>query len=332
MVPSGGAVHKTKRIEVAAAVIHDDAGRFLLAQRPLGKAYEGYWEFPGGKVEPGESAAAAMRRELHEELGIDVDLDDVYPWLTRDFDYAHADVRLRFFRIYRWRGDLHGREGQPFAWQDFTQLRITPSDATQLSVSPILPANGPILRALSLPPVYGITHAGAMGVEPFMASLRRALECGLQLIQIREKEMSERALLEFARQVTALSHRYGAKVLLNGDPQRVSETGADGMHLTAAQLMTLTERPAFEWVAASCHNAAELAKAQQLGVDFAVMGPVMPTLSHPGAPALGWHAFTQIVQDTPLPVYALGGMQQGHLESARRAGGHGVAMQRGAWR
>jgi 8-oxo-dGTP diphosphatase len=269
---------------------------------------------------------------LHEELGIDVDLDDICPWLTRDFDYAHADVRLRFFRIYRWRGEPHGREGQAFSWQDFTQLGLAQSGPTQLSVSPVLPANGPILRALSLPPVYGITHAGAMGVEPFMASLRRALECGLQLIQIREKEMTERALLEFACQVTALAHRYGATALLNGDLQRANETGADGVHLTAAQLMTLAERPAFEWVAASCHNAAELAKAHQLGVDFVVMGPVMPTLSHPGAPALGWHAFTQLVQDTPLPVYALGGLQQDHLESARRAGAHGVAMQRGAWR
>ena len=308
------------RIEVAAAVIHDDAGRFLLAQRPAGKAYQGYWEFPGGKVEPGESAAHAMRRELHEELGIEVDA--VCPWLTRDFDYTHAAVRLRFFRIYGWRGELHGREGQAFAWQD----------STALNVSPILPANGPILRALSLPPVYGITHAGVLGVEPFMSSLRRALDGGLRLLQIREKEMPAQELHLFARRVIAVAHRHGARVLLNGDPACAHDIGADGVHLAAAQAAALSTRPACEWVAASCHNPAELLTAIKLGVDFVVMGPVQPTLSHPGAPTLGWEGFTHCIQDTPLPVYALGGMQKDDLQAARSAGAHGIAMLRGAWR
>ncbi len=311
-----------RRIEVAAAVIHDAAGRFLLAQRPTGKAYKGYWEFPGGKVEPGETGVDAMRRELHEELGIHVDSDGVNPWLTRDFDYAHADVRLRFYRIYRWRGEPQGREGQQFAWQD----------STALNVSPILPANGPILRALGLPAVYGITHAGAMGVAPFMASLHRALQGGLKLIQIREKEMSPSELRLFARDVIDVVHQYGARVMLNGDPQLARELGADGVHLTAAQLWALTERPAGEWVAASCHNAAELAKAVQSDVDLAVMGPVRPTLSHPGVPLLDWDGFAQAIQNTPIPVYALGGMQWNDLQTARQAGAHGVAMLRAAWR
>jgi 8-oxo-dGTP diphosphatase len=311
-----------RRIEVAAAVIHDSAGHFLLAQRPTGKAYEGYWEFPGGKVELGESAADAVRRELHEELGIEIDRADVCPWLTRDFDYTHADVRLRFFRIYRWRGELHGREGQQFAWQA----------SAALDVSPILPANGPVLRALSLPPCYGITHACEMGVEPFMASLLRALQGGLKLIQVREKEMSAHDLRQFARRVSDLAHQHGATVLLNADLQLACETGADGVHLTAARLMALNERPACEWVAASCHSAAELAKAIQLGADFAVMGPVKPTLSHPGASPLGWDGFAHGIQDTPLPVYALGGMQSNDLETARSAGAHGIAMLRAAWR
>src|SRR3954468_22356531 len=99
--------NEVKRVEVAAAVLERADGEFLLAQRPPGKPYAGYWEFPGGKVEPGEAADAALKRELHEELGIDVTV--AYPWLTRDFDYPHADVRLRFFRVYQWTGELHGR-------------------------------------------------------------------------------------------------------------------------------------------------------------------------------------------------------------------------------
>lgn len=313
-----------RRVEVAAAVLIDGAGRFLLAQRPPGKAYEGYWEFPGGKVEPGESAAAAMCRELHEELGIDVAVDDICPWLTRDFDYAHAAVRLRFFRIYQWRGELHGREGQRFAWQDM-DARGAPD------VAPILPANGPILRALGLPAVYGITQADAVGVELFMVRLRRALAHGLRLIQVREKNMPPEALANFARAVVGMSHACGARVLINGAPELAREADADGVHLTSAQLMTLRERPPCDWVAASCHNAPELAKAAQLGVDFVVMGPVKPTPTHPGAPVMGWDAFLRNICDTPLPVYALGGMQQADLRDARRSGAHGIAMLRGAW-
>jgi len=124
------------RVEVAAAVILRDDGRFLLGQRPAGKVYAGYWEFPGGKIEPGESPRAALKRELHEELGMDV--ERAYPWLTRDYDYAHAAVRLRFFRVVRWSGTPHGRENQQFEWQR----------PGAVAVAPVLPANGPILRAL----------------------------------------------------------------------------------------------------------------------------------------------------------------------------------------
>jgi 8-oxo-dGTP diphosphatase len=309
-----------RRIEVAAAVIYDAAGRFLLAQRPPGKAFEGYWEFPGGKVEAEESAAAAMRRELHEELGIDVDA--VYPWLTRDFEYPHASVRLRFFRIYQWHGEPHGREGQRFAWQ------TTPA----LNVSPILPANGPILRALDLPEIYAITQAEALGMEVFKRKLAQALERGLKLIQVREKNLPSDALRQFAAYVVALAHRHGARVLINGDVKLACDIGADGVHLTAAMLRTLIERPACEWVAASCHDRAEIEAATRLGADFVVAGPVMPTPTHPGMPALGWDGFVTCVQDTSVPVYALGGMQPQDLENVRRSGAHGIAMLRGAWR
>ena len=309
-----------RRIEVAAAVIHDAAGRFLLAQRPPGKAFEGYWEFPGGKVEAGESAGDAMRRELHEEL--DIEVDTVCPWLTRDFEYPHASVRLRFFRIYQWQGEPHGREGQRFAWQT----------ARGLDVAPILPANGPILRALDLPDVYGITQAGALGMDEFKCKLSAALERGLRLIQVREKNMPADELRRFARHVVAVAHRYAARVLINSDVRLAQGVGADGVHLTSAQLHTLTQRPACEWVAASCHSHAEIEAATRLGADFVVAGPVAATPTHPGATLLGWDGFARCVENTPIPVYALGGMQAQDLETARRSGAQGVAMLRGAWR
>lgn len=308
------------RVEVAAAVLFDGHGRFLLAQRPLGKVYAGYWEFPGGKVEPGESSADAIRRELHEELGIEV--GRVCPWLTRDFEYEHAAVRLRFFRIHDWQGEPQGREGQAFGWHEVRQA---------LSVTPVLPANGPILRALELPDVYGITQAAAVGIPAFMGRLENALAHGLRLVQVREKEMPRDKLLAFARDVVERAHHYDARVLLNGDIALAREAGADGVHLTSQQLPMLTERPACAWVAASCHSRAEMAMASRLSVDFAVLGPVMPTPTHPGAPTLGWKGFSQAVQDTTLPVYALGGLSPDDLDEARLSGAHGIAMLRRAW-
>jgi 8-oxo-dGTP diphosphatase len=309
----------TGRIEVAAAVILREDGRFLLGQRPAGKVYAGYWEFPGGKVEAGEAPLAALERELREELGITV--RSAHPWLTRDYDYAHAAVRLRFFRVVEWSGDLHGRERQRFAWQL--------PDA--LSVDPLLPANAPILRALRLPPVYGITNTAELGVPEFMRGLERALTGGLRLVQVREKQMRGKELRDFAAKVTALSHARGARVMVNADAELAREAGADGVHLTSAQLRELGQRPALDLVGASCHDAEELERAGALGADLAVLGPVKPTPSHPGAPGIGWERFAELVRDCPLPVYALGGLRASDLETACRRGAHGISMMRGAW-
>ncbi|MDB5812428.1 MAG: thiamine monophosphate synthase [Betaproteobacteria bacterium] len=319
-MPSGGAnVSQRARIEVVAAVIFNESGEFLLAQRPEGKAYAGYWEFPGGKVEPGEAAAAALNRELHEELGIEV--TRAYPWLTRDFDYPHADVRLRFFRVHAWTGELHGRESQEFAWQSIHNI----------SVAPILPANGPILRGLELPGVYGITCAGRIGREAFMDRLRDSLQKGLRLIQVREKEMPGAELIEFAREVISLARVHGARVMVNGSLEIATQAGADGLHLTAARLMAATARPACDWCAASCHDAAELERARELAMDFVVLGPIAATPSHVDSKLLGWENFSRLIRNYPLPVYALGGLRAAELEQAWLRGAHGVGLLRDAW-
>ncbi|MGE5792089.1 MAG: NUDIX domain-containing protein, partial [Bacteroidota bacterium] len=114
----------TDTIDVAVAILMRPDGRVLLAQRPAGKVYGGWWEFPGGKIETGEAPAHALAREVHEELGVDA--ERAYPWLTRGFAYPHAVVRLRFFRVLAWCGEPHGREGQAFSWQDLDALTVGP--------------------------------------------------------------------------------------------------------------------------------------------------------------------------------------------------------------
>ena len=310
----------SKRVEVVAAVLQRDDGSFLLAQRPAGKVYAGYWEFPGGKVEPGEAAAAALTRELHEELGIDV--QQSYPWVTRDYDYEHAAVRLRFRRVTGWSGELHGRESQAFAWQH----------GGKVTAAPLLPANGPILRALALPTLYAISNAAQTGIEAFLRDLEVGLERGLRLVQVREKSLADDDLVRLASAARVLASGHGAKVLVNADPKLAARVGADGVHLTAARLMDVQARPDCELVGASCHDERELAHAARLGLDFAVLGPVADTASHPGANTLGWKRFADLVADYPLPVYAVGGLGRGDMHTAWSAGAHGIAAIRGAWR
>jgi 8-oxo-dGTP diphosphatase len=299
-------------IEVVAAVIERPDGAFLLAQRPAGKVYAGWWEFPGGKVEAGEPPARALERELHEELGIEV--VKAYPWISRVHVYEHGTVMLNFFRVARWRGEPHPRESQAFVWQ-------RPGEP---GVEPMLPANGPVLASLALPLEYAITDAQTLGLVPQLERIEARLKDGLRLIQVRDKGNWERAQLIYA--VRSLGRQYGAKVLVNGGP------AADGIHFSAEQLMNLRSKPRDEGlVAASCHTVQELGHAMAIGLDFAVLGPVKETASHPGAQLLGWDGFRRIAAGASIPVYAIGGLRPEDMDRARAAGAHGVAMIRGAW-
>ena len=303
-------------VEVAAAVITRPDGSFLLARRPEGKPYAGYWEFPGGKVKPDEPLLHALRRELLEELGIHI--QHAYPWITRTFTYPHATVRLHFYRVVEWHGEPRPRENQALSWQF----------ASDVAVEPMLPANAPVLRALDLPPVYAITHAMESGTKRSLTRIRHALQEGVRLVQVREKTMTNETLRVFAGEVVTLAHRYGAKVLINGDARLCREVGADGVHFPSAQLMNLTTLPGTGLYGASCHNTEELSQAERLGVDFAVLAPVLPTLSHPQSQTLGWRKFAALVRGCSLPVYALGGLRQEDLTTAWEHGGHGIAMMR----
>ncbi len=308
-----------KIVHVAAAVITRPDGSVLLGQRAPDTFYPGYWEFPGGKVEPGETPREALIRELDEELGMRV--DTAYPWITREHVYEHAHVSLHFFEVTAWRGEIHDRVHSALSWQQ----------AGAMDVGPMLPANGPILKALRLPRVCGITHAGEIGIDAQLARLEAALAGGLRLVQIREPALPDADCERFARAVVERCHAAGALAVVNGDAALARRIGADGLHLPARSLMAADGRPDFEWVGASCHSRAELEQAAALELDYALLGAVRPTQSHPERAPLGWSAFGDLVARLPLPVFALGGLSAGDLETAKAAGAHGVAGIRGIW-
>ena len=328
----------TKTINVAVAILQrksdDGQDEFLLASRPQSKAWAGWWEFPGGKIEANETPEHALTRELQEELGITP--TQVQQWLKRRFDYptisqnghdfAAKTVLLHFYFVTQWQGEIVPKEGQQLSWQN----------PQNISVSPVLPANAPIMQALALPPVYAISNVAEMGESAWLNVLETQLKNGLKLIQLREKQLTTQAFMRLAEQVLKMAKAYEAKVLINSDIELVRKIdalnlGKLGVHLNSQQLMALSVKPADLIVAASCHNALELAHAQKLDLDFVVLSPVQPTKSHENVVTLGWESFANLIENYSLPVYGLGGMQMSDLDQALRCGARGIAMQRAIW-
>ena len=328
-----------KIIHVAVAILQrpNQFGHteFLLASRPQGKGWAGWWEFPGGKIETDETPKRALSRELQEELGITP--THTQQWLTRRFDYpktrdsAAKTVLLHFYFVTQWQGEISAKEGQQLNWQN----------PQNITVSPVLPANSPIMKALALPPIYAISNVAEMGELAWLSALEAQLQQGLRLIQLREKHLANTALMRLAEQVLLLAKPYGAKVLFNHDITLAQELGElsfgeMGVHLTSKQLISLNEKPrhlpSHFIVAASCHNAIELAHAEKLDLDFVVLSPVNISKSHENARPLGWEQFSALIQHTTIPVYALGGMQTSDLVQALNCGARGIAMQRAVWK
>jgi 8-oxo-dGTP diphosphatase len=307
-------------VRVVAGILRH--GEHIFVTRRASHSHQGgKWEFPGGKMDPGETALAALKRELREETGIDV--QDAQPFLQIQHRYSDKTVLLDVWQVERWHGQPDGHEGQEARWAAVHDLTPTEFPA----------ADRLILRTLQLPPLYLISAAARYGQSGFRARLERALQAGVRLVQLREPQMPPEEFQDYARELAGLCHRHGARLLLNADPDWVMACGADGVHLNRRRLLALKQRPLSldHWVAASCHDAAELAQAQRIEADFAVLSPVARTESHPEIVPLGWERFQELCATVPLPVYALGGMQVSDRLRARVAGAQGLAMMRGVW-
>ena len=308
-------------IHVMAGAIADADGRILVAKRPDHVHLGGHWEFPGGKLEPGESPAQGLARELDEELGIQV--LDSRPLIRIHHDYGDRRVLLDVWRVESYAGMPEGREGQPLAW-------LHP-DEMDPGIFPA--ADRPIITALRLPPLMLITGEDPNRPDEFLVRMTDAIERGVRLIQLRAHQVDARQYRELTVKVHAVCVRHGVRLLLNRDPGEVADLPRHGLHLSAGTLMGMSVRPgrAEEIVSASCHDAAQLEQAARLGLDFAVLSPVKPTATHPGAAAIGWPRFAELVDPIPLPVYALGGLGPDDMGEALTRGAQGIAAIRRLW-
>ncbi len=348
-------------IDVAVGVLVRPDGHVLLGQRPEGKPWAGWWELPGGKLEPHETPQQALARELHEELGIH--MTAATPWITYVHTYPKTTVKLRFHRVTAWQGQPEGLEDQQLAW-------VAPTQAQ--TVGSLLPAAHPPLRWMRLPTRYlitGIRKADRLAV--YLHELEAALRAGVRLVQFREPAWANQrdaslAVRDAFLAVRDLCHRYGAACLINSCHPQAWWPLADGVHYRAkdaAQLAAASgafddgtneemaadahnapdarntdEAPpdtlpagkpgslrGTHYVAVSAHNEHELAIANQIQADFAVLGHVLQTASHPVSPPMGWQAFAQCNEQAGLPVFALGGQSASTLDEAKRHGAHGIA-------
>ncbi|WP_202838979.1 Nudix family hydrolase [Luteimonas saliphila] len=305
---------------VVAGVIVDRRGRVLLARRSGGRELAGLWEFPGGKVEPGETPEAALARELDEELGIEVEVGDrlmVVPHLT-----PTRRLRLDVRRIRAWRGTPKGYEGQALAWvQPASLLRYDMPDPDR-----------PVVAALLQPDHCLVTPTPVDGDAAWIAALESALARGVRRVQFRmpgiDRSRRRRLLANAALHCSAA----GAQLLVNGDIELACESDL-GLHLPAAGLRQCRARPVApdRPLSASCHDLEELRLAQALGCDFVVVGPLHPTATHPGHEGIGWARFEALREQVSLPIYAIGGLGVADIPAARGHGAQGIAAIRGLW-
>ncbi|KAF1051256.1 MAG: 8-oxo-dGTP diphosphatase [Stenotrophomonas maltophilia] len=310
-----------KRIHVAAAVIRGDDDQVLIARRPEDKHQGGLWEFPGGKVEADEPVEAALSRELQEELGIRV--ERARPLIRIAHDYPDKSVLLDVWEVSAFSGEPHGAEGQPLAW-------VRPRELGDYEFPA---ANAPIVQAARLPDRYLITPDG---LEPqvLLQGIRTAVAEGARLIQLRAPNMYSPEYRDLAVDAVGLCAGK-AQLMLKGPLEWLGDFPSAGWHLTAEQLRKYAPKgrpfPENRLLAASCHNAEELALAARMGVDFVTLSPLQPTQSHPGQAALGWELARTLIEGINHPVFLLGGVGPDDIEQAWRSGAQGVAGIRAFW-
>jgi len=306
------------QIAVACGVLRLADGRVLIAQRPQGKIAAGAWEFPGGKIEPGESPGEALARELDEELGIRV--RKARPLICVHHDYSDRSVTLHTWLVERWDGEPQSRERQALGW-------IEP---TALDERHYLPTVHAIVPALRLPDQYVFTPPEPDAISTAqLADLPRGC-----LLRLRWPALNDVDYAARARDWVTAAQSAGMRVLLDRSAALVEALGADGLHWSETRCREVSERPIGpgKLFLGSAHDERALAHLRALAADGGVLGMVSASGTHPDQPGLGWPGFEALAMRAGLPVFAIGGIGPDALEAAWTAGAQGVAGISAWWR
>lgn len=309
-----------KTVHVAVGVVIDEASRVLVSLRAAQAHQGGLWEFPGGKCEPGETIEEALRRELDEELGIQV-LSDA-PLCTIEHDYGDKRVLLEVRRVLSFAGEAQGREGQAVRWSALNSL-----DPAQFPA-----ANLPIIRRIQLADRIAITGSATSNAA-FSAQLRKLISLHPPLIQFRQHNLSDEDFQARVQSALGLCRAHAIPLTINTDPARFEALGGDALHVNSAVLRQLKQRPVPARIrfSASCHCIEELRMAAALQADYVLLSPVASTTSHPEQSPMGWERLAQFAREVSLPIYALGGMTVGDIPKAFVHGAVGIAAISAFW-
>jgi 8-oxo-dGTP diphosphatase len=307
-----------RRVRVACGVLQNARGEVLLAQRPAGKIAAGLWEFPGGKIEPGETSRQALARELDEELGVAVSA--ARPLIRFGYEYGDRNVWLETWLVTGFDGTPQPREAQQFTWLE----------PAATAAYPLLPTVTPIVRALRLPVHYPFTPADAD--IAFLLPRLSQLPHGA-LLRLRLPALDDKRYAALAAELVPHCRVHGLRLMLDRDPALAVRLGAAGWHASERAWRALSARPFGEELlfAASAHDADGLRQLEALGADCAVLGPVFDTATHPDAAGIGWPAFTAAADCTMLPCYAIGGTAPLQLPQAWQQAAQGIAAIRAYW-
>ena len=305
-------------VHVAVAVLQNSNGQYLIAKRHQESHQGGLWEFPGGKVENNESVLDALKRELFEEVGVTV--VKATPLIQIHHDYNDKSVLLDVFTVDEFTGKIFGKEDQKIRW----------INSNNFSLYDFPVANTPIIKAIGLPDKYMITGE-FKDEQELLAKVLSGIKKGIKLIQFRAHNLTERAYFDYAKKIYVICHQEKIKLLLNTSIDQYIKHQASkfshGLHLTSIEFKSYSPGviDGDLIVATSIHNENELLLAEKNNIGLAVLSPVNKTQSHPDSIPLGWDNFKQIVKKSNIPVFALGGMTETDLQTAKLKGAQGIA-------
>lgn len=298
----------------------DENGYVLLTKREKNTHLAGYWEFPGGKLNDGESFKQALRRELAEEIGFT--LHDCHTLIN--FKYVYSDRQLHFqvFKLAVQRHTIVNNEGQNIQWLQKTQLHTVKLPA----------ANKIILNALLMPNLYAIADANVFA-DDLLLQVERQLKAGAGMIQYRTQDQASDAIMENGLAIKELCDEYNALMVLNSEWHYWDKIQPHGVHVKSADLARLkqlaTSRLNYRVISASCHTSEQARMINSMEIDSALVGSVNTTMTHPQQKPLGWTGFSKLCAHIDRPVYAIGGCRVSDIITSQVYGGHGIAAIRG---
>ena len=299
-------------IKAVVGVLDNNLGQILIAKRQAHQFMAGYWELPGGKIDPGETQQQAIIREMDEELGIQVNKTSLHQCMQ--YQYPDRIVELSIYRVEDYQNTPHGKEGQAVAWVDIDGL----------SNYQLLPTMRAFIHSITLPKHYWITPSTEHHSDDWLAKFDQKIQQGIKLIQLRSKVDLDR---EFIQHLYIKCQQQNVNLLLNIPNKSFNEPYANGWHMTTREMLSLTTRPCSDdkLLGASTHNLDEALRAQEIGADFVVISPVQATQTHPDTPPIGWEAAKEVVDQLNIPVYFLGGMSLEDLDKTLELGAQGIA-------